>query len=73
MKSEESNHRDMNKKDLKKLSKPELIKMLLKLKAEKINQKSPLLMTNRKRYIITKTCSMMIHFPKLHLFHSKKG
>ena len=35
MKSEESNHRDMNKKDLKKLSKPELIKMLLKLKAEK--------------------------------------
>lgn len=35
MKSEKSNHRDMNKKDLKKLSKSELIKMLLKLKAEK--------------------------------------
>ena len=38
MKSEKSNHIDMNKKDLKKLSKSELIKMLLKLEAK---QKKP--------------------------------
>ena len=36
MKSEKSNHIDMNKRDLKKLSKSELIKLLLKQHKPKI-------------------------------------